>query len=52
VKFPIGGKVREQHVFRPTLKDVCRIGEIPIPTVTVWMEEDLRLDASLASVVT
>ena len=32
VKFPIGGKVREQR---------CRTGAIPVPTVTVWMEEDV-----------
>jgi len=31
VKFPIGGTVREQQ---------CRTGETPVPTVTVWMEED------------
>ena len=32
VKFPIGGIVRERVS--------AGTGEIPVPTVTVWMEED------------
>jgi hypothetical protein len=51
VKFPIGGIVREHDVFKLTLKAVCRIGAIPIPTVKVWMEEDYWLNESWASVV-
>ena len=30
VKFPTGGKAREHY---------ARTGGIPVPTVTVWMEE-------------
>ena len=34
MKFPIGGTVREPF---------GRTGAIPVPTVTVWMEEDDRV---------
>jgi hypothetical protein len=38
VKFPIGGKVRE-----PFSTEKGRTREIPVPTVKVWMEEDIIL---------
>ena len=34
MKFPIGGKVRE--------RSSAGFGEIPKPTVTVWMKEDVK----------
>jgi hypothetical protein len=45
VKFPIGGIVRELN-FCAGAQNSAGIGETPIPTVIVWMEEDM-LDMSI-----